>query len=84
VRRRERQVDVAGLLDRLPAVERLGHRQLACSLLEDARDPEQHLGPFGGPPGAPRSERLLRRPDGERDVPRARLGDLGERLLGGR
>src|SRR5919197_1418007 len=41
VGRGERQVDVARLLDRLAAVERLGHGQLAASLLEDAGDAEQ-------------------------------------------
>ena len=43
VRRREREVDVARLLDRLAAVQRLEHRELARALLEDARDPEEVL-----------------------------------------
>ena len=43
VRGRERQVDVARLLDRLAAVERLEHGELARALLEDARDAEEVL-----------------------------------------
>ena len=81
VRRGERQVDVARLLDRLAAVERLGHRELARSLLEDARDPEEHLGALGGLPGAPRLEGLAGGVDRELDVLRPGLRDLGERLL---
>src|SRR5437763_1784234 len=38
VRRRERQVDIARLLDRLAAVQRLEHRKLARALLQDPRD----------------------------------------------
>jgi hypothetical protein len=82
VRRRERQVDVARLLDRLAAVQRLEHRELARALLEDARDPEEVL-------------RALRRRElrpavlvrGARGLHRGvdlflrRLADLGERLL---
>ena len=44
VRRGERHVDVARLLDGLAAVERLEHGELAAALLEDARDAEQVLG----------------------------------------
>ncbi len=43
VRGRERQVDVARLLDRLAAVQALEHRELAAALGQDARDPEQVL-----------------------------------------
>ncbi len=43
VRGRERQVDVARLLDRLAAVERLGDGELARALLEDAGDAEEVL-----------------------------------------
>jgi hypothetical protein len=46
VRRRERHVHVAALLDRLTGVERLDHRELAASLLEDARHAVQVLGPL--------------------------------------
>src|SRR6266481_1758764 len=41
VRRSERDVDVPRLLDRLAAVHRLDHGQLAGALLDDARDPEE-------------------------------------------
>ena len=82
VRRREREVDVARLLDRLAAVERLGDRELAGALLEDPRDPEQHLRALGRLPGAPRLEPLACGVDRERDVLRTGLRDLGERLLG--
>src|SRR6266852_67454 len=43
VRGRERQVDIAGLLDRLAAVQRLEDRELARALLQDAGDPEEVL-----------------------------------------
>jgi hypothetical protein len=83
VRRGERKVDVARLLDGLAAVQRLRDRELACAFLKDSRDSEEDLRPLGGAPAAPGRERLLRGPHGERDVLRARLRDLGERLLGG-
>jgi hypothetical protein len=47
VRSGQREIDVARLLDRLAAVERLGDGQLAAPLLEDAGDPEQVLRPLG-------------------------------------
>ena len=47
VRGGERQVDVARLLDRLAAVERLEHRELARALLQQPRDPEQVLRALG-------------------------------------
>ena len=81
VRRCEREIDVARLLDRLAAVERLGNRELAGALLQDPRDPEQHLRALGRLPGAPRLESLARGVDRERDVLRPGLRDLGERLL---
>ena len=43
VRRCERQVDVARLLDRLAAVQAFQHRELTRALGEDACDPEQVL-----------------------------------------
>ena len=46
VGRHQRQVDIAGFLDRLAAVHRLEHRQLAGPFLDHAGDPEQVLGPF--------------------------------------
>ena len=60
----ERQVDVARLLDRLAAVERLQHRELARALLQQPRDPEQVLGALRGPqrrPARPRTPRAPRR-----------------------
>ncbi len=86
VRRRERQVDVARLLDRLAAVQRLEHGELARALLQDARDPEQVLRALGRP-AAPTSRSRTRR---ARRRPRASTSsaaawrDLGERLLGRR
>ena len=68
VRRGEREVDVARLLDRLAAVERLEDGELARALLQDARDrgrgisraragerrPAVRVGRAGGPNGADR------------------------------
>ena len=48
LRRSERKIDVAGLADGLPAVERLGHGELARALLDDAGDAEEVLRPFRG------------------------------------
>ncbi len=71
VRRGERKVDVARLLDRLAAVERLEHRELAGALLEDARDAEEVLRALGSraaptsrrrTPRAPRLPRFRPRP----------------------
>src|SRR2546423_1681846 len=77
-----RQVDVARLLDRLAAVQRLEHRELAGALLQDAGDPEEVLGALGRPDRRPAVlERLARGLDGEVDVRFGRLRDLGERLL---
>jgi hypothetical protein len=47
VRRGERQVDVARLLDRLAAVERLEDGEFARPLLEEARDAEEVLRALG-------------------------------------
>ena len=84
VRGGEREVDVARLLDRLAAVQRLEHRELARALLEDARDPEQVLRALGR-----RERRTSRSRTRSRaastasvDVLRPGLRDLGERLLG--
>ena len=85
VRRGERQVDVARLLDRLAAVERLQHGELARALLQQPRDPEQVLRALGRAQRRPAVlERRARGGDGGVDVLRARLPDLGERLLVGR
>ena len=43
----QRQVDVAGLADRLAVVDRLEHGQLAGPLLEQPGDAEQVLAPLG-------------------------------------
>ncbi len=53
VRRREGHVDVARLLDRLAAVERLEHGELAAALLQDARDAEEVLGALAAGQRAP-------------------------------
>ena len=78
----EREVDVTGLLDRLAAVERLGHRELTRSLLEDSCDAEEVLGALGRAQLRPAvDERLPGRGDGEIDVLGACLGHLGQHLL---
>ena len=85
VRRGQRQVDVARLLDRLAAVERLEHGELARALLQQPRDPEQVLGPLGRAQRRPGAlERVARRGDRGVDVAGARLPDQRERLLAGR
>ena len=85
VRRRERDVDVARLLDRLAAVHRLDDRELARLLLDRARDAEDvlralasaHLRPVLVVRVARGFHRVV-------DVVGVRLGDLGELLLGAR
>src|SRR5581483_4974525 len=81
VRRGERQVDVARLLDRLAAVERLEHGELARALLEDPRDPEEVLRALAAGQLRPALERLARRADRELDILGAGLRHLRERLL---
>src|SRR6266568_1960743 len=81
VRGVERQVDVARLLDRLAAVQRLEHRELARALREDARDAEHVLRALGAGQLRPGAERLARGLDGESNVGLARLRDLSQRLL---
>ena len=82
MRRCERKVDVPRLADRLAAVERLEHRELARSLLQDARDPVDDLGPLGRRPGRPA---VLEGSAGSDhrgiDVLGTAVGDLGELLL---
>jgi hypothetical protein len=82
VRRRERQVDVSGFLDRLAAVHALEHRELACAFLQVAGDAVEQLGPL--PAGAPTPP--LGRGAGSRhggvDVVGSCVGDRCERLLG--
>ena len=82
VRGGERQVDVTRLADRLAAVERLEHGELARALLEDARDAEEVLRPLARRQRRPAVlERVARGLDGEIDILGARVGDLGERLF---
>jgi hypothetical protein len=76
-------VDVARLLDRLAAVERLEHCQLARALLQQPRDAEEVLGPLRRPQLRPRPERRARGRDRQVDVLVAGLGHLGQRLLRG-
>ena len=54
----QRDVDVAGLLDRLAAVHRLHHGELARALLQDARDPEEVARTARRTDARPRVERL--------------------------
>ena len=81
----ERDVDVTRLADGLAAVERLGHSELACALLDQAREPEEILRAL---------RRRERRPavlegvacgvDREADVLLSSQCDLEELLLGRR
>src|SRR5437879_6385033 len=81
----ERHVDVARFLDRLAAVQRLQHCELARALLQDASDAEQVLRALRARKPRPAVlERIARRADGEVDLFACRLADLGERLLGRR
>ena len=84
VRGDQREVRVAGLLDRLAVVEGLQDGQLARALLDDPGDPEEVLGALGAGQRRPLLERLAGRLHGAVHVLGARLGDLGEDLLGGR
>ena len=82
VRRGERHVDVARLLDGLAAVERLEHGELAAALLQDARDAEQVLGALAAGQRAPVAlERAARDADGLVDVLDGCARDLRERLF---
>ena len=82
VRRRQRQVDVAGLLDRLATVERLGDGELARALLQDPRDPEQVLGALGWSQLRPAvDEGVAGGPDRQVDVLGSGLRHLGQHLL---
>src|SRR6185503_20493033 len=84
MRGRERQVDVARLLDRLAAIERLEHRELARALLQQSRDPEEVLRALRARERRPAVRvRLAGGLDGRLDLLLGRLADLGERLLAG-
>ena len=84
VRRRERQVDVARLLDRLAAVERLEHGELARALLQDRARCGRGTwrARRGGRRDQPFSKASRAASTASVDVLRPRLRDLGERLLG--
>src|SRR4051812_44484583 len=85
VSRRERDVDVAALLDRLARIHRLEDREFAAALLEDPRDPEQVLGALLARQRAPRPGlRAARGTDGPVGVGGRPLRDLGHRLFRGR
>ncbi len=85
VRSDDRDVDVARLLDRLAVVDRLQDGELAPALLDDPGDPVEVLGALGaGHPGPDPGVGAARGLHGSVDVGVARLGDLGEHLLGGR
>jgi len=83
MRSRQRQVDVARLLDRFATVERLEHREFPRTLLQDPRDPEEVLGALrGGDPGPTVLECVARGSDRRLHFLGSRLGDLCERLFG--
>ena len=83
VRRGERHVDVAALLDRLSGVHALDDGELPRALLHDPRDPVEVLRPLTARQLRPaRPMRLLCRGDGATDVRLRRVGDLRQRLLG--
>src|SRR5204863_8864305 len=79
---RQGEVDVARLLDRLAAVQRLEDRELTRALLQDARDPEQVFRALRRRDLRPAVlERVPRGTHRRGDLIRRRLTDLGERLL---
>src|SRR5260370_1585733 len=81
---RERDVDVARLVDRLAAVHRLDARERARALLEQPRDAEQVEGALRWCEVRPGFERATGGLDRPVDVDRVRFGDLGELFLGRR
>ena len=72
VRGGERQIDVARFLDRLAAVHRLEHRELARPLLELPRDAEHVLRALGPGERLPARRGVARRIDSRVDVGRRR------------
>ena len=84
VRRRQGDVDVAGLPDGLAVVERLEHGELPRALLQEAGDPVEVLRPLAAGHLAPRPvEGGAGSADGTVDISGARFAHLAERLLGG-
>jgi len=84
MRGREGKVDVPRLADRLAAVQRLEHGELARALLQDPSDPVEVLGALGGSGRRPAVLKgLPGAADGERDILGPGLRDLRERLLAG-
>src|SRR6476660_9327696 len=82
MRRGERKVDVARLLDWLASVERFEDGELACALLEDARDAEEVLRTLGAGERRPAvGVRRARRGYRVLDLGRGRLADRCERRL---
>ena len=85
VRRGQRHVDVAALLDRLAGVHALDDGELARALLEDARDAVEVLRPLAARQLRPaRPMRLVGRGDRAADVRLRGVSDLRQRLLGRR
>jgi hypothetical protein len=85
VRGGQRDVHVAGFLDRLAVVEALKHGELAGPFLDGPGDPVQVLGAVParhGAPGVP--EGVAGRRDRAVHVRLPRLGHLGQRLFCGR
>ena len=83
MRRGQRHVDVAALLDRLSGVHALDDGELPRALLQDARDPVEVLRALAARQLRPaRPMRLLRRGHRPSDVRLRRVGDLRQRLLG--
>jgi hypothetical protein len=82
VRGDQRDVDVAGLPDRLAVVQRLQDGELAGPLLDDPGDPVQVLAAVRTGELLPRRERLARGRHGAVDVLVGCLGDLGQDLFG--
>ena len=85
VGRGQRHVDVARLADRLAAVDRLEHRELAGAVRQQAREAEEVLGPR--PPGQVAPAAFVGAPRGRHgvvDVPGAGLGHLGQVVARGR
>jgi hypothetical protein len=83
VGRGQRDVDVTRLLDRLAAVHRLHHGQLASSLLDEAGDPEEISRPPRGGHARPGDECLTGGIHRAVHVDRVGLRHLGELLLRG-